>query len=417
MKTEFTMFNKESFAALYRELREDEGLMTTLAHMQVERGIPERKAFENANDMIRLVAERENLEDMLSEDAKATLDKFLHESNKMGSYDRKVLLHQLYFGLKLYQDPELVDQLQEGVSMEKLFHDYYTRWGEDPSITEEMLEEQVNALIANHHISPQAMRVIARRLKRNANTLATSAVLGEQGQRFKCVAAMELYLRNQDTLTMEEAVNAACTSVQTEAVADAVSSGQIADDRAMKILLTIFAASLLASIILPFIIPMAANAMDSLAQDSATEVVRNIFSSDAYIIATEGVRHETNDAIVQAAFHSAPRAQSVVDRVRQMYRISDGLFFGSLAIGAVSEKAAELVGRMVAKHKFVRSDKEFLVAEAMNAMADRAEAAQEAAERAESTCTSDCVHTAEAAHRQEFEQDKTAQARQLNVFG
>ena len=412
MMTEFAMFDKEGFAVLYREMREDEGLMTTLSQMQIKRGIPERKAFENANDMIRLVAEHEHLENMLCEDAEATLDQFLHASNKMSSYDRKVLLHQLYFGLKLYQDPELVDQLQDGVSMEKLFHDYYTRWGEDPSLTEALLEEKVRALIADHHISPQAMRVIARRLKRNANTLATSAALGEHGQRFKCVTAMELYLRNQDKLTMEEAVTAACTGVQTEALADAVSSGQIADDIAMKILLAAFTAALLTGIILTFATPAIANAMDGLAADTAAEAVRNIFSSDAYIIATEGVRHETNNAVFQAVF-SSPRPQAVVDRVKRLYRLADGFMIGSLVIGAVSEKASELVGRMVAKRKFVRSDKAFLAAEAMNAMADRAAAAREAG------ANTDCTDTAQAANANDQAADcnTASQPRQATVFG
>lgn len=379
MKNMFVQLSKDNFDSLYRNLCEDKGLMTVLAEMQVKQGIPERKAFENAGDMVRLVAERQNLEDLLSEDARKTLDLFLSKSGQMNGYDRKVLLHQMYFGMKLYQDPELVERLQSGTSREALFHEYYTRCGEDPAVTEEMLEKDIRSMISGYRISPKAMRCIAGRMARRRDLFATSAALGEKGLRFKCITAMDLYLRNKDNMTMEEAVNISGTNVQLEGVADALSCGQITCSRANMLLTVVCLASFLVGVAVLFSVPHSGASMDALVDNATMEKMGNIFSDPGYIRVTRGaeVGHETNMAIFEALKNTATRTQTVTGKVQGLRNTADMLMGVSLVTGLISEKAAALMGRLAAKHKFAQYDEAHTAAETLNDLADQMEAAAE----------------------------------------
>ena len=101
MKNQMELFHKGEFEMLYQNFAGDQDLMAVLAQMQTSHGIHGRKAWENADAMIRLVAAHESLSAMITDDAMDALDNFLNHSQCMTGYDRKVMLHQLYFGLKL----------------------------------------------------------------------------------------------------------------------------------------------------------------------------------------------------------------------------------------------------------------------------------------------------------------------------
>jgi len=165
MTTQMKLFTDGDFEAMYLRLRNEDGMMAVLSRMQASHGIHERKAYENADAMIRLVAAHENAANMLSDDAMAVLDAFLNESAFMGGYTRKVFLHQMYFGLKMYQDEALIEKIKEGAAESVLFHEYYTRCGEDPSITEAMLEAEVRKMMGNYRVSPEAMRYIVKQME------------------------------------------------------------------------------------------------------------------------------------------------------------------------------------------------------------------------------------------------------------
>lgn len=340
MTTQMNLFTKDEFERLYKRLRSEEGMMTVMSRMQKNYGINERKAYENADTVIQLVAAQHNAFNMLSDDAQEVLDQFLNESSvKMNGSERKVMLHLLYFGLKLYQDEELIEKMKEGTSEAVLFKEYYTHCSEDSSITEAALEDEIRKMMGNYRISAKSMRYIVRQMEQNQNLRATVSELGEDGMRFKSIVAMDLYLRHKDTMTMEEAVHIACTNVELQAVADGVSHGQITEDTAKKILTVI---SLLCLIIV--IAWMTKN----------PEVV-------AKIAKALSIKKMSNHTLIML--------------------LGLGVFRISSVIG---DKIADWMGQFAAKRTFVRTAEEVNTSVAMEALCDRMEAEIEQSEAEQS---------------------------------
>ena len=346
MTTQMNHLAASSFEQMYLRLRNDDGMMTVMSRMQVAYGIHERKACENAETMIRLVAAHENTANMLSEDALEVLDAFLTDSAFMSGYDRKIMLHQLYFGLKTYQDEELIEKIKEGASARDLFHEYYTRCGEDSTITEAMLEAEVRKMMGNYRISSKAMRHIVKQMERNQTLRATAAELGEEGMRFKAIVAMDLYLRNQDTLTMEEAVQIACTNVEYQAMSDGLSQGLITEEQARQILAVIMLLCILAAIAMAFYAPYLNEGLEYLC---------------------------TEFAAGRLPLLSPQRlAEAKIARDRAIVA-KEVLAYSGFGIAIVSEKVAVWMGKVAAKRTFVRSAEEADTAAAMENMISRME--------------------------------------------
>ena len=358
MTTQMKLFTEGDFEAMYLRLRNEDGMMTVLSRMQASHGIHERKAYENADAMIRLVAAHENAANMLSDDAMAVLDAFLNESDFMGGYDRKVLLHQLYFGLKTYQDEDLIEQIKQGATESGLFREYYTRCGEDPSITEAMLEEEIRKLMGNYRISPKAMRHIVRQMEKKQNLWATAAELGEEGMRFKAIAAMDLYLRNKDTMTMEEAAHIACTNVELQAMADGVSQGLITEERAKKIFAVIAILCILAGIVLTFYAPQVSAELAKIAPEASHTIKTLALEGYSKEVFMEG----TVNRVLLGKAH-----------LNDVVLARDGFLFGGFAFAAVSDTIAEWMGKVAAKRTFVRAAEEADTASAMENMIARVE--------------------------------------------
>lgn len=344
MTNQMKLFTKGDFNELYSNLRSEESLMAVLSRMQVPYGVQARKAYENADAMIRLVAAHENAANMLSDDALEVLNAFLMNSERMGGYDQKVLLHQLYFGLKIYQDEELVEKVKEGAAESDLFREYYMRWGEDPSITGPMLREEIRRMMGNYRISPEAMRHIVKQMEKSKDLRATATALGEEGMEFKAIVAMDLYLRNKDTMSMEEAAHIACTNVELQAVADGVSCGQITEERAKKILAVICVLCILIGIALAFQVPQIA-AMANTVLPHAAVSQEAAYTYEALRI----LKHKT-----------------ILAR--------EGFLFGIFAYEIIGDKVAEWVGQLAAKRAFVRSAQKAATAAAMENMIARGEA-------------------------------------------
>lgn len=338
MNTQMELFTKGEFSDLYRNIREDEGMLAVMCQMQKPYGITERKAYENADAVIRLVAAHENVSNMLSEDALDVLDTFLKDSEKMSSYDRKVLLHQLYFGLKVCQDEALIEQVKEGTGESALFRAYYNRCGEDPAITAEMLEEDIRKLMGNYRISPEAMRVIVRQMEKSQDLRATASALGREGMRFKCIVAMDLYLRNKDSMTMDQAVNIACTNVQLQAAADGVSNGLITEERAKKIFFVVAVACVLCSIALALYAPQLIDL-----------------------------------ALYADAIGEIKAVNALLAKHASVTTVKEWFFIGGMAVTLISDKVAEWIGRIAGGRTYVRRAGEVNTAEAMETMIEHME--------------------------------------------
>lgn len=249
MKNKYSLFDKTDFGKIYKKMTANTGLITSLVQMQTDVGVNEHKAYETADYLIHRVALFEGCESLLCEDAEDVLDNFLTHSEKLQGYDRKLLLHQLYFGLHLYQDTDLMEQLREGATVDELFRDYYAVYGEDPGHCESFLERYIRREAGAFRVSPEVMKAMVKKLEKSDNLVAASAAMSEEGNCFKCIVAMNLYLNNQDTMSIDDAVSTACTDIEVEAVADAVARGQMAADAAHKILTALCIATILVALI------------------------------------------------------------------------------------------------------------------------------------------------------------------------
>lgn len=322
MKNEMNLFTKDEFSNLYRMLDEDKGLMKALVEMQAGHGITERKAYENADQLIRLVVQRENLSILLSEDSRKALNEVFAFLGGLDQEAHMMQLHRLSFGLKLYQDPQLQEKLKEGQSVADLFKAHCSSISEGEAVTQEQLEEDIRARMGSNHVSAHAMRAIAKSIAEGQSLLTTGAALGEDGMRFKCLVAMDLYLRSDKKMTMEEAMLSACHNVEIQAVADAVACGQIAEKQAKELLDVIFGVTAISWFVLALAMP-----------------------------------------------HLGLAAAATAQLVSLKELLLGVSFMGSM----ITEPVAELVGRIAAKRCYARHIQESKAAQALEAMADRAE--------------------------------------------
>lgn len=250
MKKNVPLLDQEHFLDLYCYLTQDQNLEDALVEMQCRQGICQEKAKENADAVMYLVAHREGFFDLLSKDAGKVLDVLLEKSSALQGEDRKRLLHQLRFGLMLHQEGDLITKREKTPQPETLFEAYYAEASGDPAWTEAALEADIRSRISGYPLSPEAMRAFARKLERSGEVLTTAAALSEQGSRFKCMAAMELYLQNPQRGKLSEAVNTACMDTELAAMADAAAHGQITQERCKEYLALLIVAGILVGTVL-----------------------------------------------------------------------------------------------------------------------------------------------------------------------
>jgi len=412
----FEMYNKKQFDSLYRDLQEDMELKDILAVRLAEQGISRVEADKVIHAVLHNVAAYETVENALSEDASAAFEAFLQDSKRMNGYDRKVLLHQLYFGLKLYQDPELAEKRMNGASVDALFRDYYAQQGENPAVTEEMLENGIRELVSGYRISPAAMRAFAWDLQHGKDMLVTSEAMGEQGYRLKCLATMDLYLRNQGRMTVEEATATACSSVDLQAAADASSRGMLTDDTLRLILCLAALGVALYGAHYFFTGDLRTPLVNRVLVDEIERYDLPGFLAEEVFADAAMIPEKADIGAALGDFHHMIRRERA-DRIADEKIIAGFLWAVSGVIAVCSKSFAAMAGRLTAKHQFVRNAEELRSAEALHAAAERAEAEDKAA--AARKTEEQTREQQNEARRQAFEQEqeKAKNASRMRVFG
>lgn len=341
MKNDYILFDKTDFGNIYKKMTADTGLVTALVQMQTDAGINEQKAYETADYLIHKVALFEDCMSCLRESTEDVLDDFLAYSQKLQGYDRKLLLHQLCFGLRLHQDASLIDRLKEGATIDELFRNYYAVYGENPAYSEDRLAIEIHRQASAFQISPEAMKAIVKNLEKSDDLVATSAVLSEDGLRFKCIVAMNLYLNNRDAMSIDDAVRTACTNLEVEAVADAVACGRMTADTAHKILKVVCIATVLMSLITlmgSFFAPQALGLITSNAEWIGLNAQAAIW---------EGMK---NKKLADLAMSTGAKALE-----SGLRGLSLNLFLGSGVVSLSENVIAEAVGKLASRFRFYYS--------------------------------------------------------------
>lgn len=216
-------------------------LTECLVAMQTERGIDAAQAQKNAGLCIAAVAQWESIHDRVCEDAGEVGDLLLDSLKDKGEAERTLILHKLYFGLT-----ESSQEEEDAALNERFWRYYVSQENQKDALSNAELEEKICQELNHYRLSPGIIRAMARKMESTGDHLAAAAALSQNGYSFKCLVAMELYLNGDEPVSIPEAVNTACTGVEAQAVADAVGKGFLSRDTAKRLLI---AAAITAAIV------------------------------------------------------------------------------------------------------------------------------------------------------------------------
>lgn len=233
MEKDFNIFDKAFHKDIFQNMvdeQERQSLLHTLIEMQTAQRVDREAAAAAAELCIVAVTGCESIRSELAEDSLPLVNEMLERAEK--SEDAELILQKLYFGLEVYPDFVAAD---DRMTAEERFWRYYSENKGTKSI--DVLKEDIRDALGNYRLTPEVMQALVMKMEGSGDYLGAATALGEGGISFKCIAAMELYLNNQDTMTIYEAANIACAGVELQAAADAVGQGMITRDMARKILI------------------------------------------------------------------------------------------------------------------------------------------------------------------------------------
>lgn len=210
----------------YRETDSGEKLAVTLATMAGEEGIPVANSVTLAEKIMAEVEHYEDTCDLVSEDVHAAMESVFDSLSRLEPEARMEAMDQMLFGFTLFSDEEALAKLKNGISGEALYQQSCSRIPYSPEAEAE-LQKKLMAKAENLRLSRGALERMRTALRNSGDYVATSAALGRDGYTLKCAVAMDMYLRNREHITPEEAVLNACCFVDLEAIADGVRVGEI----------------------------------------------------------------------------------------------------------------------------------------------------------------------------------------------
>lgn len=218
---------------IIEELKKTNDLTAVLEDMAMKAGITGITPADLANRIKVEVRSYENIFVEVNEDVEKAMQKVFISVNDLPYEERMDVLNQMLFGLELYTDEEKLAQLNNGVRAETLYRQEKEKCSYDNEV---LLKAKLVDKAANLRISPAALRRMSKALCNNDNYATISANFGIDNYNLKCVVAMDMYLRNSDQITPEEAVLNSCCYMDIGTVADAVRVGEIAETVALGLM-------------------------------------------------------------------------------------------------------------------------------------------------------------------------------------
>lgn len=340
METKFNFFDRTFHQDIYQgmvDTRENHELVQTLIRMQTAAGIRREEAAAMAGLCIAAVTSCESVRQEISGDAMAVVNDLLAEAEKCG--DRDLILHKLYFGLAVHPDHVTAENV---ISADELFWRYYNE-NKDEKTAEE-LEAAIREALGNYSLSPDVLRAMAMKMEASGDYLATAAALGEGGISFKCISAMELYLKNRDTMTIHEAANIACAGVEIQAAADTVGKGMITRETAKKILIV---AGITLAVVGIGIVLYNAGSAAALAKAAAGVADQVIAMPEVFAkFATEVTAAGEPGFILSSAETIRKTVYRPLIKAAENKQLIGGLVAaGGAAVVGLSQKTADLIGK------------------------------------------------------------------------
>lgn len=354
MENNINFFDKTFSREIYEhilEVGEKHNLMDTLVKMQTSQGIGRDAAEQTAKLCVAAVASCESVRDEVSENAASVLEKLFAQIDKGPATSQALSLQKLYFGLTFYSDPDTLAELEKGTSADELFWKFYSEESaRKPQQSVEELKSRVRAAAENFCISPELMALMVKKAESSGDYLASAAALGEAGTVFKCVAAMDIYLNNADSMTIHEAANIACAGAQTQAAADAVSKGLISRDLAKKILIAASIAAVIIGVgILCYSVSAAAAAAKTATAVAGAYNAASIFELPAVFAEFATVTTASGAPATQLVAGASSAVKTVASiKTQAMIGQAIGVLISAagLVMTTLSDKAAAAIGKL-----------------------------------------------------------------------
>lgn len=213
-----------------KHINEGDSLRSVLEEMAAEAKITNMTPADLAQKIMDEVTSYESCYTEVNEDIEKAMDKVFASIADLPYEKRMDVMSQMLFGFELYSDQKLVEQLENGVSVEELYRRNKNEYSDYLKI---QLEARLVDKAAKLRLSPAALKRMSKNLCNTGNYVATSAAIGTDSYNLKCAVAMDMYLRNHDKITPMEAAMNACYHVDLETIADGVRVGEIAETVAL----------------------------------------------------------------------------------------------------------------------------------------------------------------------------------------
>lgn len=246
----FDSLNEERVYSGYHNIKDGKALTEALVEMAKSTGMAFSDSLELSKKIMDSVYSYDNILEQVQEDVQSAMEQALAGLESMEPEYRMNAMRQILFGLHLASDEELLSRLDKGSSSEELFREACDKGVPYMPRKEDDLRQTLLRKVTNLRLSPAALARMGKKLSSSEDYVAASAAMGRKGYALKCVVAMDVYLRNKETMDIDEAVLATCETVEMEAIADAVRIGEIAEATAEILLLALTIAIYIATIVL-----------------------------------------------------------------------------------------------------------------------------------------------------------------------
>lgn len=239
---EFTITNA-TLKAIFQDAEKlcGEDTPTKLPEIIHAKGFSMEKSVEIAN---RVLAGVDNFDQVLSETTeggKAVAGRM----SQLQPQDQLTLARNIRVIHAAMNDEKIQEALQNGASLQELRDQMF---GPADDMTDEDIAAFVSETLDKMEemgLTEHAAKRMLAAIKRNRKVLKTMRSISNKDYDLKVCAALEIYLSTDETVTVEDAVTIACTSVELHRVADDLDRGIITSKAAYVLIMAIGLAAVL----------------------------------------------------------------------------------------------------------------------------------------------------------------------------
>lgn len=334
-----SVFNRVS-AENAHQTDTDGFLRDTLIIMQTDKGISKETAQAAADECILAVLTYNKVVEDAKNDASGTMRGFLNSLSQLSDEDRLMILNQIDFGLKVGRKSSLLKELNEDAELaESVF--------EKESMSEDIEKTEASILnrVMQYGISKDTVELFTKEVKKKGNYYVCIEDFTRNDFYIKSLATMEIYLQSEGEKTMLAAAGEACTSVEVQAVADAVNQGVINREKAKKIIIALAVAAIVIAVIAAIVLAIQTNNYQLLVEGSKQAV-------DAAYTQLSALPYAETNLIRQAMEGSFIKEMSFFRAGIRKYHLSCIISALVAGVGGTAIKFSDKISDFVSRRKF-----------------------------------------------------------------